>query len=60
MRVLSDLGDLHNWYSGFIKSLNSTASPELEAVVKDIKAKSKTEMDIVKGVFIGCRTTSNT
>ncbi|MEI9918652.1 MAG: transglutaminase-like domain-containing protein [Bacteroidota bacterium] len=50
-RVLSDLTDLHKWYSGFIKSLNSTPSPELEGVVKDIKANSKTEMDIVKGVF---------
>jgi hypothetical protein len=51
VRVLSDLGDLHRWYSAFTKNLESSASPELEAVVKDIKAKSNTEMDIVKGVF---------
>ncbi|HEX8059431.1 MAG TPA: DUF3857 domain-containing protein [Cyclobacteriaceae bacterium] len=51
VRVLSDLGDLHSWYTGFTKNLNSAPSPELDAVVKDIKAKSKTEIDIVKGVF---------
>ena len=51
VRVLSDLGDLHKWYSGFVGSLSTTPSPELEAVVKDIKAKSTTEADVVKGVF---------
>jgi transglutaminase-like putative cysteine protease len=51
VRILSDLGDLHSWYTGFTKNLNTSSSPELDAVVNDIKAKSKTEMDIVKGVF---------
>ena len=51
VRVLSDLGDLHRWYTGFTKNLDSTPSSELDAVVKDIKVRSKTEMDIVKGVF---------
>jgi transglutaminase-like putative cysteine protease len=52
VRVLSDLGDLHNWYTAFTSNLNSaSSSPELDAVVKDIKSKSETEIDIVKGVF---------
>lgn len=51
VKVLSDLGDLHRWYTGFTKNLNASPSPELEAVVKGIKGKSKTELDIVKGVF---------
>lgn len=51
VRVLSDLGDLHRWYSSFIKDLNTNPSAELTAVVDDIKKKSKTEMDIVKNVF---------
>jgi hypothetical protein len=51
VRVLSDLSDLHRWYSTFVKDLNTTPSPELAAVVDDIRKKSKTEMDIVKNVF---------
>ena len=51
VRILSDLSDLHGWYSKFIKNLDTTPSPELAAVVKDIKEKSSSEAEIVKNVF---------
>lgn len=51
VRVLSDLNDLHGWYSTFLKNLNTTPSPELAAVVDDIKKKSKNEAEVVKNVF---------
>lgn len=51
VRVLSDLNDLHAWYNTFLKNLTTTQSPELAAVVKDIKEKSKNETEIVKNVF---------
>jgi transglutaminase-like putative cysteine protease len=51
VRILSDLSDLHNWYYGFVKDLDKTSSPELTAVVDEIKSKSKSEMEIVKNVF---------
>jgi hypothetical protein len=51
VNVLSDLNDLHKWYSKFISSLDNEPSPELAAVVSDIKSKSKNESDIVKNVF---------
>ena len=51
VKVLSDLNDLHAWYSTFVKGLNTTQSPELVAVVKEIREKSKDEMEIVKNVF---------
>ncbi len=50
-RVLSELGDLHRWYNDFILSLNTTPSPELSAVIDDIKKNSKNETEIVKNVF---------
>jgi hypothetical protein len=51
VRILSDLNDLHQWYSTFIKTLNTTPSPELAAVVDDLRKKSNNEMEIVKNVF---------
>ncbi len=50
-RVLSDLNDLHRMYNGFIGGLNKNPSPELLAVVEDLKKKSRSEEDIVRNVF---------
>ena len=49
--VLSDVKDLYNWYHGFIKDLNRETTPELSAIVSDLKSKSKGEMELVKNVF---------
>ena len=49
--MLSNLDDLYAWYNTFVKDLNKEASPELKAVVNQIKSKSKSEIDIVKNVF---------
>lgn len=49
--VLRNLDDLHTWYYGFIKGLNQEASPELKAIVADIKAKSANETELVKNTY---------
>lgn len=51
MNVLSNANDLYAWYYGFIRDLNQQATPELIAIVDELKNKSKTEMELVKNVF---------
>ena len=51
VNVLSDANDLYQWYYGFIKDLNQETTPELKAIVDDLKTSSKTELDLVKNVF---------
>ncbi|MBL0742518.1 transglutaminase-like domain-containing protein [Chryseolinea lacunae] len=51
VNVLGNLDDLYHWYYSFVKDLNADTSPELVAVVEKIKAQSKTEKDVVRGVF---------
>jgi transglutaminase-like putative cysteine protease len=51
VNVLSNLDDLYRWYYGFVENLNTDSSIELVAVVEGIKAKSKSEIEIVKNVF---------
>lgn len=51
INVLTSLDDLYKWYYTFVQDLNKESSPELIDVVNKIKAKSKTEIDIVKNVF---------
>lgn len=49
--VLSDINDLYKWYYGFIKDLNQESSPQLTAIVEEIRQSSKTELDLVKNIF---------
>jgi len=51
MKVLSDANDLYAWYYGFVKNLNQQTTPELSAIVDELKSKSKTEIELVKNVF---------
>jgi len=51
VNLATGIGDLHKWYSTFVAHLNEESSPALIDVVNQIKAKSKTEEDIVKNVY---------
>jgi hypothetical protein len=51
VEVLGGVADLYKWYSGFVKDLNKQNSPELVAIVEQIKSKSKSELEVVKNVF---------
>ena len=51
INVLSNLDDLYKWYYTFVRDLKAADSQELSAIVKEIKSKSKDEMDLVKNVF---------
>ena len=49
--VLGNLDDLYQWYYTFVADLNKESSPALTEVVNNIKASSKTELELVKNVF---------
>ena len=49
--VLSGLDDLYAWYYTFVKDLDKDDSEELTTIVKDLKAKSPTDIDLVRNVF---------
>ena len=51
IKVLSDANDLYAWYQGFVKDLNQTTTPELSAIVEELKRKSKSELDLARNVF---------
>jgi len=51
VNLATGIGDLHKWYSTFVDHLNEESSPALIDVVNQIKAKSKTEEDVVKNVY---------
>lgn len=51
INVLSSDKDLYQWYSGFIKGLDVPASKELQEIVSDIKARSQSELELVKNVM---------
>ena len=49
--VLADVNDLYRWYYSFIRDLNRETTPELSAIVADLKSKSKNEIELVRNVF---------
>ena len=49
--VLSSTDDLYAWYYGFVKDLNLETTPELTAIVEELKKQSKGELDLVRNVF---------
>lgn len=49
--VLSGLDDLYSWYYSFIEDLDKDDSDELKGIVRELQAKSETEIDLVKNVF---------
>jgi len=49
--VLADVNDLYKWYYSFIKDLNRETTPELSAIVADLKKKCNSEIDLVRNVF---------
>jgi hypothetical protein len=51
IHVLSSVNDLYHWYYDFVKDLNKEVSPQLSAIVSDIKGRSRTELDLVRNIF---------
>ncbi len=51
INVLSDINDLYKWYYGFVKDLNQEVSPQLTAIVDQLRKESKTELELVRNVF---------
>lgn len=51
VKVLDNVSDLYAWYSSLVRDVNKENSPELVAIVKELKSKSKTETELVKNVF---------
>lgn len=49
--VLSNLDDLYAWYGTFLANLNNEPSGEMKKIVTELKAASKTELDLVKNIF---------
>ena len=51
INVLSGINDLYQWYYGFIRHLNQESSPELTAIVGEIKKTSNSETELVRNIF---------
>lgn len=50
-QVLNDLNALHQWYRTFLAGVSREPSPELQAIVADLKKKSPDEITFVRHVF---------
>lgn len=51
INVLSGIGDLYNWYFGFVKNLDKENSPGLKQVIDKIRLTAKTDDEIARSVF---------
>lgn len=49
--VLNDINSLSKWYFSHVSKVNATHSEQLQAQVEQLKAKSKTEQELVKNIF---------
>jgi transglutaminase-like putative cysteine protease len=49
--LLRSLDDLHRWYYTFLTKLDVPVSPELAAVVSELKLKNKEELAIVRDIY---------
>jgi hypothetical protein len=50
-KFLSNLSDLHRWYTTTLQSVVENSTPTLEEIVKQLKQPGDREIDIVKKVF---------
>ncbi|MFY8037799.1 MAG: transglutaminase-like domain-containing protein [Cyclobacteriaceae bacterium] len=49
--VLKDISSLSKWYYSHVSKVNANHSEQLQAQVEQLKAKSKTEQELVKNIF---------
>jgi len=49
--VLKDISSLSKWYFSHVSKVNANHSEQLQAQVEQLKAKSKTEQELVRNIF---------